>query len=77
MAKKRGAPAKPPDKAKAEVLQIRLSGAEKRAFARAAEIDGKKVSEWIRDRLRAIPREELQAVGDQFPFLSNSASSAG
>ena len=58
---KRGAPKKQPDKAKVALLQIRLSTAEKEAFAIAAELDGKKISEWIRDRLRRDSRQELEA----------------
>jgi hypothetical protein len=44
--------------------------AEKQAFQAAAELDGKKLSEWIRDRLRRLSREELQANGLDVPFLS-------
>jgi uncharacterized protein (DUF1778 family) len=73
MKRKQGAPKKPPDKAKAALLQIRLSEAEKQAFSEAADLDGKKVSEWIRDRLRRISREELEAVGRQVPFLNRLA----
>jgi uncharacterized protein (DUF1778 family) len=66
---------KPPEKVKAEVLQIRLSSAEKQAFALAAELDGKKVSEWVRDRLRRDSRQELEAHGQPVPFLpSNKAA---
>jgi uncharacterized protein (DUF1778 family) len=69
MAKRRGAPTKPTDIAKSSLLQIRLSGAEKEAFARAAELDGKKISEWIRDRLRRDSRQELEAQSLDVPFL--------
>lgn len=69
MKKKRGAPKKSADKAKRELLQIRLSTAEKEAFTRAADIDGKKVSEWIRDRLRRCSRQELEEHGQNVPFL--------
>jgi hypothetical protein len=70
MKKKRGAPPKAPAKAKGELLQIRVNVAEKSAFIAAAELDGKKMSEWIRDRLRRLSREELQAAGRDVPFLS-------
>jgi hypothetical protein len=68
--KKRGAPRKPPERAKSELLQIRVSPAEKRAFADAAGLDGKKLSEWIRDRLRRLSRQELEASGRPVAFLS-------
>ena len=69
MGKKRGAPPKSVDVAKASLLQIRLSAAEKEAFANAAKLDGKKISEWIRDRLRRVAREELEEHGESVPFL--------
>jgi hypothetical protein len=68
--KKRGAPKKAPEKAKTELLQIRVSLAEKQAFAAAADLDGKKVSEWIRDRLRGQSRQELEQAGQAVPFLA-------
>jgi hypothetical protein len=67
--KKPGAPKKPPGKAKSELLQIRVSLAELRAFSDAAELDGKKRSEWIRDRLRRLSRQELEQAGRVVPFL--------
>lgn len=70
MGKKRGAPPKPPEKAKAELIQLRVNAAEKHAFNAAAEQDGKKLSEWIRDRLRRLAREELQARGQEVAFLA-------
>lgn len=69
MGKKRGAPQKSADVAKSSLLQIRLSVVEKEAFANAAELDGKKLSEWIRDRLRRVAREELEDHGVPVPFL--------
>jgi hypothetical protein len=71
---KRGAPKKPSDKAKSELLQIRVQTAEKRAFSAAAELDGKKLSEWIRDRLRRLSRQELEAAGIPVPFLTGRLS---
>jgi uncharacterized protein (DUF1778 family) len=67
--KKRGAPRKPTAKAKRDLIQIRVGAAEKAAFEQAAELDGKKLSEWMRDRLRRLSREELQAHGQTVPFL--------
>lgn len=69
-----GAPTKPPEKAKAAVLQIRLNAAEKQAFERAAELDGKKTSEWMRDRLRRLARQELEEHGQPVPFLPSRES---
>ena len=65
----RGAPKKSPDKAKGSLIQIRASAAEKQAFTDAADLDGKKLSEWMRDRLRRLAREELQAHGRDVAFL--------
>lgn len=67
--KKPGAPRKPPGKAKTELLQIRVSAAELQAFSDAADLDGKKRSEWIRDRLRRLSRQELEQAGRIVPFL--------
>ena len=69
MAKRRGAPRKAVAKTKNALLQLRVNDAEKEAFALAAELDGKKTSEWIRDRLRRLSREELVAHGREVPFL--------
>lgn len=70
MVKKRGAPRKPASKSKGELLQIRVNSAEKETFQNAAELDGKKLSEWIRDRLRRISRQELEAIKQPIPFLA-------
>jgi hypothetical protein len=72
MAKKkarRGAPKKSPDKAKGALIQIRVNDAEKQAFTDAADLDGKKLSEWVRDRLRRLAREELEGHGRTVAFL--------
>jgi hypothetical protein len=53
-------------------VQIRLNAAEKETFQLAADADGKKLSEWIRDRLRRDSRQELEALGRDVPFLSQS-----
>jgi uncharacterized protein (DUF1778 family) len=66
---KRGAPKKPPDKAKGALIQLRVNDAEKQAFTDAADLDGKKLSEWMRDRLRRLAREELEAHGRAVAFL--------
>ena len=69
MAKKRGAPPKPVANSKTELIQLRVGEAEKAAFQRAAELDGKKLSEWIRDRLRRDSRKELEERSEEVPFL--------
>ncbi len=71
---RRGAPKKSPDKAKAALIQLRVNDAEKRAFVDAADLDGKKLSEWMRDRLRRLAREELQAHGRTVAFLPSGES---
>jgi hypothetical protein len=68
--KRRGRPPKSSDKAKAVRLDIRLSEAEKEAFALAAELAGIDLSAWIRERLRIIAKRELQAAGKTVPFYS-------
>ena len=72
MKKKTGAPKKPASKAKGELVQILLNSAEKQAFQDAADLDGKKLSEWIRDRLRRLSRDELEKEGRSVPFLSGT-----
>ena len=73
MKKKLGAPRKTAARSKREVIHLRVNDTEKRAFELAADQDGKKLSEWIRDRLRRLSREELQAHGKEVPFLSGQA----
>jgi hypothetical protein len=48
---KRGAPFKPPDEIKGNVVQIRLTDAEKIECELAAEADGLKMSAWARQTL--------------------------
>jgi len=55
-------------KGKDELIQIRVNAAEKEAFANAALLDGKKLSEWVRDRLRRLSRQELEQAGQPIPF---------
>lgn len=70
MSKKRvGAPIKPVAKAKGELVQIRLTADEKIGFIQAADLDGSSLSQWIRNRLRRVAREELEAHGRPVPFL--------
>ena len=59
MAKKRGPAPKPADTAKTALVQIRISESEKSQFVRAAALDNRPLSSWIRDRLLRLSREEL------------------
>ena len=59
MGKKRGPTPKPPDTAKTALIQIRISAAEKAELVQAAELDNRPLSNWIRDRLLRLSREEL------------------
>lgn len=52
-----------------QYLQVRLAADEKAAFSAAAALDGKGLSEWLRDRLRRNARQELEAHGQLVPFL--------
>jgi predicted HicB family RNase H-like nuclease len=73
MKKKRGRPPKGPDGGRPEYLDVRLEPAEKQAFSRAAEVAGVSLSAWVRERLRAVARKELQEAGEPVPFLKRSA----
>jgi hypothetical protein len=73
MKKRQGAPRKPAAKAKRELIQIRVGAAEKAAFVRASDLDGKKLSEWIRDRLRKTAQNELERHGENIPFFPTQA----
>jgi uncharacterized protein (DUF1778 family) len=70
MAKKRGAPRKPPDEAKGVLMQIRVDAAEKQAFTEAAALCGQKLSVWVRDQLRQIAKQKLTEAGKLVAFLS-------
>jgi hypothetical protein len=74
---KQGRPPKPPERAKAERLQIRVEPAEKLAFFEAASLVGQDVSVWVRDQLRRAARIALQDSGRPVPFLpSHQANDA-
>ena len=69
MEKKRGRPPKEKAKRKTRYLQVRVADAEKAAFDDAAALAGQDLSVWVRDRLRAIARRELEQSGRQVQFL--------
>jgi hypothetical protein len=60
-------------KRKEELLQVRLSAAEKKAFEESAELSGLAVSAWVRERLRRIAVQELGEAGREVPFVGHSA----
>jgi hypothetical protein len=69
---RRGRPPKGSGRVKGIRLDMRLEEAEKQAFRDAAELAGLDLSAWIRERLRTVSRQELQAVGHPVAFLSNT-----
>jgi hypothetical protein len=74
MKRKPGRPKKEPDKAKGELLQVRVDVSEKQGFTEAASLAGLALSAWVRERLRLIARRELQEVGRPIPFYSEGVS---
>lgn len=67
--KKRGRPKKQAHELQTEYLDVRLVTAEKEAFKAAADLAGMPLSTWVRDRLRAASRKELDGAGRPVPFL--------
>ena len=63
--------------AKSEIVRLRLSVDEKRAFERAAELSGLTVSAWIRERLRRAARIEMEEMGERVPFAKLPGASNG
>lgn len=74
---RRGRPPKTDERRKAEYLDIRLEAAEKIAFRDAAELAGLDLSAWVRERLRAAARKELDAVDRPVAFLSKLNATVG
>lgn len=56
---------------KTEVLQIRISDAEKDGFELAATIAGISISSWVRERLRTAAIRELERTGRPIPFVES------
>ncbi len=54
---------------KAQVLQIRLSDAEKQGFQIAANLAGIPLSSWVRERLRLAAIRDLESAGQKIPFV--------
>lgn len=55
-----GRPPKPPEERLDERLDLRAATDEKADFERCANIAGMKLSDWIRDRLKAAAQRELR-----------------
>jgi uncharacterized protein (DUF1778 family) len=68
----RGRPPKM-ERRKAEYLDIRLEPVEKQAFKDAADVAGLDLSAWVRERLRAAARKELESVDRPVPFLAKAS----
>ena len=64
-----GRPTKEADQRKGRILQVRVDPGEKEAFDAAAELAGLGVSSWVRERLRTLARNELEAAGKSVAFL--------
>ena len=58
-----GRPKKPPDERLNERLDVRAATNEKADFEQAADIAEMKLSDWIRDRLKAAAKRELRKAG--------------
>jgi hypothetical protein len=54
---------------KEQVLQIRLTEAEKQGFAAAADLAGIPLSSWVRERLRLAAIRDLESAGQKIPFV--------
>jgi len=55
--------------AKPEVIQIRVSDAEKQSFQLAADLAGISLSSWVRERLRLAAIRDLESAGRKIPFV--------
>ncbi|HZD70885.1 MAG TPA: hypothetical protein VFA45_18915 [Actinomycetes bacterium] len=54
---------------KREVVQIRVSEAEKGSFQLAADLAGISLSSWVRERLRLAAIRDLESAGRKIPFV--------
>jgi uncharacterized protein (DUF1778 family) len=73
---KRGRPPKGEDHRKTDYLEIRVEVAEKQTFRDAAELAGLDLSTWVRERLRANAREELERASQPIAFLEKANADA-
>ena len=60
-------------KPKSELLQIRVTDAEKEGFEIAAALAGISLSSWVRERLRLTAIRELEGAGQRVPFVPEIA----
>jgi hypothetical protein len=60
MANPRGQPRKSPDRVRSQVLQLRLTVGERKAYEQAAKRADLSVSEWIRASLAQITRRSAK-----------------
>lgn len=56
---------------KTEIIQVRVTPAEKVTFESVAELNGISISAWVRERLRRDARLELQSAGIKVPFMAD------
>lgn len=54
---------------KSQIVQIRLTEAEKAGFGLAAGLAGISLSSWVRERLRLAAIKELENAGQKIPFI--------
>jgi len=54
---------------KSEILQIRLTAAEKLGFQQTADLAGVRLATWVRERLRMAAIRELEGAGRRVPFV--------
>lgn len=67
--KRRGRPPMGSADVKSESILLRMAAAEKTGFRAAADLSGLELSVWIRERLRAVARKELESAGQAVPFI--------
>jgi hypothetical protein len=66
--KKQGRPKKKPGLGRDELLQVRVTTAEKEVFVDVAESCGQETSVWVRDVLRRAAQAKMQECGKPDPF---------
>ncbi len=75
--KKQGRPKKKPGQGRDELLQVRITPAEKRAFSESAELCGQDVSVWVRDALRRAAQAKFAESGREDPFSTSKIQPVG
>jgi hypothetical protein len=77
MSNRRGRPPVDLGRPKAEVLEVRIDAAEKKAFKAAAGLAGVPLSAWVRERLRLVARQELEIEGQEAVLLKGELAGVG